>query len=75
MDVHDIDRFANGDLVAVGADGAVMTSAGGGMPWALRGVLTPDDLEAVRQVAAGAAASRVVRLALPLRVLPGEPLA
>ena len=49
-DLNDMDRFPGGDLVAVGADGAVMTSAGGGMPWVLRQALTAEELEAVHAI-------------------------
>lgn len=45
-----MDRFPGGDLIAVGSDGGVLTSAAGGTPWVLRGSLSSEDLEAVQVV-------------------------
>ena len=48
--LNDLDRFANGDLIAVGEGGEVLRSAGGAAPWRIQGRLTTDDLEAVRVI-------------------------
>ncbi len=46
----DLDRFANGDLIAVGNDGQVLLSTAGGMPWRRQRALSAEDLEAVQVI-------------------------
>jgi len=43
----DVDRFADGAMIAVGANGAVLTRAAAGGPWRLSATLTTLDLVAV----------------------------
>jgi PKD repeat protein len=45
-----MDRFANGDLIAVGENGSVMTSAGGAVPWIIRDAPTTASLKAVQVI-------------------------
>ncbi len=45
-----MDRFANGDLIAVGESGQVLTSVGGTAPWLIRATLGAGSLEAVQVV-------------------------
>ena len=45
-----MDRFANGDLIAVGESGQVLTSAAGTAPWLIRATLGASSLEAVQVV-------------------------
>ncbi|MEO8196511.1 MAG: FG-GAP-like repeat-containing protein [Thermoanaerobaculia bacterium] len=45
-----IDRFANGDLIAVGESGQVLTSAGGAAPWLIRATLGAGSLVALQVV-------------------------
>ena len=45
-----MDRFANGDLIATGEAGQVLTRAGGAAPWRIRATLGPASLEAVQVV-------------------------
>jgi len=47
-----MDRFANGDLIAVGEAGQVLTRAGGAAPWLIRATLGPASLAAVQVVGA-----------------------
>ncbi len=47
-DVLALDRFANGDLIAVGGAGQVLTRAAGVAPWRLRSTLGGANLEAVQ---------------------------
>ncbi len=63
-----LDRFANGDLVAAGERGRIMTRASGGSTWLLRATLGDADLEAVQvigpqEVVAVDGAARVYRSA------------
>jgi photosystem II stability/assembly factor-like uncharacterized protein len=45
-----MDRFANGDLIAVGESGQVLTSVGGAAPWLIRASLGAGSLVAVQVV-------------------------
>ncbi|MBP9145023.1 MAG: VCBS repeat-containing protein [Thermoanaerobaculia bacterium] len=49
-ELRDLDRFANGDRIAVGQAGQVLTSAGSSAAWLLRATLTPASLEAVQVI-------------------------
>ena len=50
--VEDLDRFPNGDLIAVGEAGQVLFSSGGSGPWRLRALLGAENLQAVDVVGA-----------------------
>jgi photosystem II stability/assembly factor-like uncharacterized protein len=52
--LNDLDRFPNGDLIAVGDGGTVLRSSGGSIPWRLGEPPTAADLEAVQVLGAGA---------------------
>jgi photosystem II stability/assembly factor-like uncharacterized protein len=45
---NDVARFANGDLIAVGEAGAVVTSVGGGVPWRFASSTGTEELVAVQ---------------------------
>lgn len=44
----DMDRFSNGDLIAVGTSGQVLTRSAGSTSWTIRGTLGEATLEAVQ---------------------------
>jgi photosystem II stability/assembly factor-like uncharacterized protein len=46
--LHDVDRFPNGNLIAVGDNGTLLTSAGGTSPWILHEAFTTLELRAVQ---------------------------
>ncbi|GMU65963.1 MAG: hypothetical protein AMXMBFR36_22370 [Acidobacteriota bacterium] len=50
--VLDLDRFANGDLVAVGENGQVLTRVSGSPRWRIRATLGTEDLPAVQVIGA-----------------------
>lgn len=52
QDVLALDRFADGDLIAVGASGQVLTRSAGAAIWSLRATLGPADLAAVQVIGA-----------------------
>ena len=48
IDIMDMDRFSNGDLIAVGTSGQVLTRSAGSTSWTIRGTLGEATLEAVQ---------------------------
>ena len=49
-EIFALDRFANGDLIAVGASGQVLTRTSGSTRWVIRSALGEADLEAVQVI-------------------------
>jgi len=48
--LNDIDRFANGNLIAVGDNGTVLTNVGGTSQWVLQPAISPYKIKAVQIV-------------------------